>query len=107
MNGDFDFVSYDVDKMFGLLAKSNPMVLEWIRSHIVYMNKLPSWKNFQQDILANINFSALFFHYLSLARGHIKIMETNKKFTYKIYFIVFVDCYQLILQRSKFYQSFQ
>jgi uncharacterized protein len=26
MDGDFDFVSYDLDKMFGLLAKSNPPV---------------------------------------------------------------------------------
>ena len=24
MDGDFDFASYDLDKMFGLLAKSNP-----------------------------------------------------------------------------------
>jgi len=30
MNGDFDFISYDIDKMFGLLAKSNPTVFEWI-----------------------------------------------------------------------------
>jgi predicted nucleotidyltransferase len=34
IDGDFDFVSYDIHKMFNLLAKSNPTVLEWIRSHM-------------------------------------------------------------------------
>jgi len=43
MDGDFDFVSYDLDKMFGLLAKSNPTVLEWVRAHIVYFNAFPEW----------------------------------------------------------------
>ena len=38
MDGDFDFVSYGIDKMFGLLAKSNPTVFEWIRAHIIYFN---------------------------------------------------------------------
>ncbi len=28
MDGDLDFVSYDIDKMFGLLSKSNPTVFE-------------------------------------------------------------------------------
>ncbi|GAA4999593.1 hypothetical protein GCM10023206_00670 [Acinetobacter puyangensis] len=44
MDGDFDFVSYDLDKMFGLLAKSNPTVLEWVRAHIVYLNDFPEWE---------------------------------------------------------------
>lgn len=39
MQGDFDFVSYDLDKMFGLLAKSNPSVLEWIRAYIIYFTQ--------------------------------------------------------------------
>lgn len=47
MDGDFDFVSYDLDKMFGLLAQSNPNVFEWVRSNIVYFNQLPDWTTFQ------------------------------------------------------------
>lgn len=86
MDGDFDFVSYDLDKMFGLLAKSNPTVFEWIRADIVYFNELPDWTAFQKDLIANIDFKALFHHYLSLAKGNINLMESGKKFTYKTAF---------------------
>lgn len=86
MDGDFDFVSYDIDKMFGLLAKSNPTVFEWIRANIVYFNELPDWTTFQRNIIANFDFKALFYHYISLAKGHINLIETGKKFTYKTAF---------------------
>lgn len=83
MDGDFDFVSYDIDKTFGLLAKSNPTVFEWVRANIVYLNELPDWITLQQDIISNFDFKALFHHYVSLSKGHINLMETDKKFTYK------------------------
>jgi uncharacterized protein len=86
MDGDFDFVSYDVDKMFGLLGKSNPTVFEWIRANIVYFNELPDWTTFQQDIITYFDFDALFYHYISLAKGNINLMETGKRFTYKTAF---------------------
>jgi hypothetical protein len=86
MDGDFDFVSYDIDKMFGLLVKSNPTVFEWIRANIVYFNELPDWTTFQQDVIANFDFKALFYHYISLAHGNINLMETGRKFTYKTAF---------------------
>jgi uncharacterized protein len=86
MDGDFDFVSYDIDKMFVLLVKSNPTVFEWIRANIVYLNELPDWTKFQNDIIVNFDFKALFHHYISLAKGNINLMETGKKFTYKTAF---------------------
>ncbi len=86
MDGDFDFVSYDIDKMFGLLLKSNPTVFEWIRAHIIYFNELPDWENFQNKVIENFDFKALFHHYLSLAKGNINLMGTGKKFTYKTAF---------------------
>jgi len=86
MDGDFDFVSYDIDKMFGLLVKSNPTVFEWMRANIVYFNELPDWTTFQQNIIKNFDFKALFHHYISLAKGNINLMETGKKFTYKTAF---------------------
>lgn len=86
MDGDFDFVSYDIDKMFELLVKSNPTVFEWVRANIVYFNELPDWNTFQQDVISNFDFKALFHHYISLAKGNINLMETGKKFTYKTAF---------------------
>jgi predicted nucleotidyltransferase len=86
MDGDFDFVSYDIDKMFGLLVKSNPTVFEWVRANIIYFNELPDWTTFQQDVIINFDFKSLFHHYISLAKGNINLMETGKKFTYKTAF---------------------
>ena len=83
MDGDFDFVSYDIDKMFGLLAKSNPTVFEWIRANIIYLNQLPEWSALQESIIGNIDFKALFHHYISLAKGSFHLMETGRNFTYK------------------------
>lgn len=83
MDGDFDFVSYTIDKMFGLIQNSNPTVLEWLRSNIIYYNVLPEWENLKSDILANINYISLFGHYTSLARNNFKLMQEEKKFTYK------------------------
>ncbi|MFM6907267.1 MAG: DNA polymerase beta superfamily protein, partial [Acinetobacter tjernbergiae] len=73
MDGDFDFVSYDLDKMFGLLVKSNPTVLEWVRAHIVYFNAFPESQTFRDGLLERIDYSALYHHYLSLAKGHLKV----------------------------------
>lgn len=83
MDGDFDFVSYDLDKMFGLLAKSNPTVFEWIRAHIVYWNVLPDFDSFQKQLIENIDYQKLFHHYLSLSKGQMKLIETDRLFTYK------------------------
>lgn len=86
MDGDFDFVSYDLDKMFGLLAKSNPTVFEWIRADAVYWNVLPNWESLQQNIIQHFDFKALFHHYLSMTKGHIHLLESGRKFTYKTVF---------------------
>ncbi len=83
MDGDFDFVSYDIDKMFGLLSKSNPTVFEWVRAHIIYFNALPDWQKLQSDIVANFDFKALFHHYISLSKSQLHLMESDKLFTYK------------------------
>lgn len=83
MVGDFDLVSYDIDKMFDLLAKSNPTVFEWIRAHILYFNILPDWEELQHDIITHYDMQALYYHYLSLAKGQYHDMENGTNFTYK------------------------
>ncbi len=83
MQGDFDFVSYDLDKMFGLLAKSNPTVLEWVRAHIVYHNQFPEWTQFQGGLLRRVDYKALYYHYLSLAKSGMQVMQNPENFSYK------------------------
>ncbi|OTG80670.1 DNA polymerase beta superfamily protein [Acinetobacter sp. ANC 4648] len=83
MDGDFDFVSFDINKMFGLLAKSNPTVLEWVRAHIIYFNQFPEWETFKEGLLKRIDYKALYYHYLSLATSGMHVMQTADNFTYK------------------------
>lgn len=84
MEGDFDFVSFSLDKMFSLLCSSNPTVFEWIRAHIIYFNQLPKWEEFKIELCENFNFIPLYYHYLSLSSQQLKLIETKKKSTYKV-----------------------
>ncbi|MDQ1089633.1 putative nucleotidyltransferase [Siphonobacter sp. SORGH_AS 1065] len=86
MDGDFDFVSYDLDKMFGLLAQGNPNTYEWIRAHLIYFNALPDWSSFSKELTNHLNFSNLYYHYFSLAKTHWKLLASGNKFTYKVVF---------------------
>lgn len=106
MDGDFDFVSYDVDKMFGLLLKSNPTVFEWIRANIVYFNALPNWENFQQELIKNYDFKALFHHYLSLAKGNLEMRKMAKNVITKRLFIAFVGYFLRNYQLKKHFLLF-
>jgi len=83
MDGDFDFVSYGLDKMFGLLANCNPTVFEWVRADIIYFNQLPDWKNFRDQLISNFDFKTLYHHYQSMAKGNLNEIELHGKFTYK------------------------
>lgn len=86
MDGLFDFESFSLDKFCQLLTKSNPNLLEWLRSDIVYLNKMPDWEIFRTDVLKHIDMSALYFHYLSIAKNNLTLFENGKKANYKVIF---------------------
>jgi len=71
----FDFASFDLNKMFELLSKSNPNVFEWMRSDIIYYNVLPEWDGFKESIIQNIDLRSLFFSYLAIAKGKIERLQ--------------------------------
>lgn len=83
MENDLDLVSFDIDKAFGLILKSNPTVFEWIRSDVIYYNILPDWKELKNGLIEQIDHTALYHHYLSMAFNNYKRLTQNKKFTYK------------------------
>jgi len=37
-------------------------------------------------LIENIDYKSLFYHYISLAKGNVNLMESGKKFTYKTAF---------------------
>ena len=72
ISGDLDISGWDLRKALGLLRKSNPPLLEWLRSAIVY----------REDVRFSTGFRALaenyyspakcFFHYLHMAEGNFR-----------------------------------
>lgn len=72
IHDDLDVSGWDLRKALGLMRKSNPPLLEWLRSPIVYWECV-------EAVLELRRLSALFFspvacgyHYLSMARGNYR-----------------------------------
>lgn len=74
ISNGLDFVSYEWDKFMQMLAKSNPNAWEFWRSEKFYFNKLDNFTFWQQETARWIDFNNLFFHYLSIARTHGKLL---------------------------------
>ena len=69
-DGDIDAAGWDVRKALGLLRKSNPPLLEWLRSPITYAEDDAFTGTFRR--LAEIYYSPdrCFRHYLHMAEGN-------------------------------------
>jgi len=82
--GDLDLSGFDIKKFGKLLSSSNPSLIEWLYSDIVYYRKVPiEWKNF---IKINYNPLALYHHYRSMCgQNYIKYIKTKQSVTYKKY----------------------
>lgn len=65
---DLDINGWDLRKTLQLLKASNPTLLEWFRSPIVYHKELP-WSD-RLHLLAEENFRHVkgYFHYVSMAK---------------------------------------
>jgi uncharacterized protein len=83
--GDYDLVGFDIYKFLHLLEKSNPSVIEWLYSDIIYKdNKI---KN-KLKYLITYEFKpiALFYHYRSMCkRNYYDYLKSSKELTYKKY----------------------
>ncbi len=85
---DLDVSGWDLFKALGLFRKSNPPLLEWLHSPLIYHE--PGGFAAQLRALAEKHYSPrrLSYHYLSLARGnwekyiHGRAEVTHKKYLY-------------------------
>lgn len=82
---DLDISGWDLQKAFGLLRKSNPALMEWVRSPILYRESQPYANNFR--FLAEQAFLPLAscHHYLSMAYSHQRRSAHRKKVSLKHY----------------------
>lgn len=87
ISGALDINGWDLRKALHLLRKSNPTLLEWLRSPIVYSQATP-WAD-RLRVLAEEQFSPVrgYHHYLSMAKKNLREhlygeVVRNKKYLY-------------------------
>lgn len=100
--GNLDFSGWDLGKALLLLRKSNPSLLEWLQSPIVYHADPDIQDSFAKLLDLYLNLNALRYHHRSLAMSsfhkHIDDGQVNyKKYLYalrSIFSIHWIDSHQ-------------
>lgn len=70
ITAELDITGWDLRKALALMARSNPPLLEWIGSPVVYAESLDLRVRLQALLPAVISPASLVHHYLSMARGN-------------------------------------
>ena len=79
-----DFVGFDIQKFARMLISSNPQVIEWLISDILYYGN----KNrlFERFALTQFKPISLYYHYKSMCRNnYLKYLKSKNLVTYKKY----------------------
>ncbi|GAB2023786.1 nucleotidyltransferase domain-containing protein [Pseudolactococcus yaeyamensis] len=88
INDELDISGWDLDKTLVLLRKTNPSLVEWLNSPIVYAQDDKFIAEIRELYETHINEKALIFHYLHMAEGNYRGYLTGKFVKIKKYFYV-------------------
>jgi predicted nucleotidyltransferase len=69
---DLDVSGWDIYKALRLLRKSNPPLLEWLFSPIVYLENSPSIQDLRAIAQRHYSPNSLFYHYRHMADGNYR-----------------------------------
>jgi predicted nucleotidyltransferase len=88
ISGDLDVNGWDLRKALGLLRQSNPILMEWLDSPIVYREEAGTMARFRT--LARRAFSPLrgYHHYLAMAKKNFRGYLQGDEVRYKKYLYV-------------------
>lgn len=89
VHGDIELDGWDLKKFLKLLYNSNPSTIEWLRSDIKYYASSDTFKTLNWE--TNFNPTALYYHYVSLAKSNYKkyiCVDKNKNINLKKYLYV-------------------
>ena len=80
----FDFSGFDIFKFARMLHSSNPTVIEWLRSDILYAGSPPEiFIDFAENHFKPIS---LYYHYKSMCKqNYLKYLKSGNLVTYKKY----------------------
>jgi len=80
----FDIVGFDLFKFARMLSSSNPQVIEWLCTDIVYLGKQN--KVFQEYAEKCFKQISLYYHYKSMCKqNYLKYLKSGNLVTYKKY----------------------
>lgn len=85
---DIDLAGWELKKALRLFRKSNPPMLEWLRSPIVYMQQGSVAERLRQLSEQYFNPRSCMYHYLSMAEGNYRTYLQKEEVRVKKYFYV-------------------
>lgn len=103
LEGDLDLVGWDLLKTCQLAAKSNPSIIEWLNSPIIYYEYSPFTETLRK-IMNNYSPRALMYHYVNLSHNQVKeYWKKGEDVTYKKYFYAIRPLFATIWMKDNNY----
>jgi len=78
IEGDLDISGWDIYKALRLFRKSNPPLLEWLFSSVIYAEKTPQIARLREIARQSYSSSAVFYHYSRMAFRNYRQYIKNK-----------------------------
>ncbi|MEQ9229078.1 MAG: nucleotidyltransferase domain-containing protein [Cyclobacteriaceae bacterium] len=85
---DLDFAGWELRKTLKLFRKSNPPLLEWLRSPLVYLEQYSTAEQMQDLSAQFFNPKSCTYHYLHMAEGNYRDYLQGEQVRVKKYFYV-------------------
>jgi len=85
---DLDLSGWELKKALKLFRKSNPPMLEWLRSPIIYTEQFSTAETLREMSKTYFNPKSCMYHYLSMAKGNFKEFLQRDSVRLKKYFYV-------------------
>ncbi len=85
---DLDLSGWELKKALKLFRKSNPPMLEWLRSPIIYRENFSTAQTLREMSKQYFNPKSCMHHYLSMAKGNFKEFLQRERVRLKKYFYV-------------------
>jgi predicted nucleotidyltransferase len=85
---DIDLSGWELKKALLLYRKSNPPLLEWLRSPIIYQENFSTADDLRKNLKSFFNPKSCLYHYLHMARGNYEAYFKEHIVRLKKYFYV-------------------
>lgn len=85
INDDLDIGGWEIKKVLGLLWKSNPPLLEWLQSPIVYHSDSQFLRDIQELSREYFSPIAVMHHYLSMSKKYFEACQKSEEVKLKKY----------------------